>query len=156
MDDPGLPPAHPRFAAHFTDPWYDDVADEYAPFGSDEGWDLVMEWGERRDELGPSSTVADVLEGGWFPDAVQVFRQLPDDSEEILEGRDGPIIIANPMGKIDAATFLVSGAFTLLRLTGQIDPGGMRDALAALDYFLRNDPTSTELARMKADLLSWP
>src|SRR4051812_21133688 len=57
-----LPRAAPAFAAHFTDPVYNDEGDDFAPFGSDEGSDIVHESAERRDELGPDSTVADVIE----------------------------------------------------------------------------------------------
>lgn len=49
-----LPPAHPRFTAHFTRQNYDAddyMNDELPPFGSDEGSDAVHEWAERLDEL---------------------------------------------------------------------------------------------------------
>lgn len=54
-------PKHPAFAAHFADPLYDDPANDFAPFGNDEGWDLLAGWSERTDELGPTSTVLDLL-----------------------------------------------------------------------------------------------
>jgi hypothetical protein len=37
-----LGPKHPEFAAHFRDPIYDDEANDLAPFGNDEGWDLLV------------------------------------------------------------------------------------------------------------------
>ena len=60
-DSPGLPDPAPAFAQHFTDPLYDDVGDGRAPFGSDEGSDLLWSWRDRRDELGSASTLATVL-----------------------------------------------------------------------------------------------
>jgi hypothetical protein len=38
---PGEP--HPRFAAHFTDPLCSDTSDNFAPFGTDEGADILAE-----------------------------------------------------------------------------------------------------------------
>ena len=67
--------------------------------GDDEGWDMVMEWGDRRDELGPDSTLATVL----GTDDVLNFAGP-------MEGVDG----------IDTAQFVVGAAFTLLRLTGRL------------------------------------
>ncbi len=79
---------HPAYAAHFTDPFYDDPADDFAPFGSDEGSDLLVEAEEQRSRLGPSSTVADVLEltaaedraGRWLQEALdRTLRSYGDD-----------------------------------------------------------------------------
>jgi len=50
-DDGALPEAAPAFRSHFTDPVYDDQAGDLAPFGTDEGWDLLHEWAARRNEL---------------------------------------------------------------------------------------------------------
>ena len=66
-----LPTPHPAFAAHFTDALYEDDADDLAPFGSDEGWDLVTEWGERRDELSAHATVQEVLDESPLPAALE-------------------------------------------------------------------------------------
>lgn len=41
-DDEDLPKAAPAFAAHFTDPIYNDSGGEFAPFGTDEGFDLNL------------------------------------------------------------------------------------------------------------------
>ncbi|HEU5241558.1 MAG TPA: hypothetical protein VFU25_06060, partial [Ornithinibacter sp.] len=70
-DDPELPTPHAAFAAHFTDALYEDDGDDLAPFGSDEGWDLVTEWGERRDELSAHATVQEVLDESPLPDALE-------------------------------------------------------------------------------------
>jgi len=121
----------PAFAAHFTDPIYTDVGLETAPFGSDEGADMIAIWDERRDELGPDSTVADVLEG---------------DPEEYLSNHD-----------VDSAVAVQSAGFTLLRLTGHIDAAGKRATLAALKQLLGEDMMGDDpaLIRQRDDLLSW-
>ena len=119
------------FRAHFTDPLYDDSADELAPFGSDEGADLLAEWAERRDELSTTSTVADVLD------------QSP------------PHQLAP--GTLDDAIAVRSAGFVLLRLTGHIDDAGRRATLAALGRLM--DPAlfgpERVLLRQRDDLRSW-
>lgn len=106
MDDQ-LPAAVPAFAAHFTDPIYDDPAGEFAPFGTDEGFDPLYEWADRSDELGPGSTVEELIGQSGFDDIVE---QL---------GRPEHTKIPSSAGPIDAATITVGAAFTLLRLTGR-------------------------------------
>lgn len=73
-------PAHEKFATHFTDPIYDDPAEEFAPFGSDEGADILAEWAERVDDLGTDSTVRDILRDS-FED--------PADLHDFLGGTQG-------------------------------------------------------------------
>ena len=104
-DDSSLAEPHPAFSAYFTDPLYEDPSEDLAPFGSDEGWDLLAEWAERRSDLGPRSTVADVLE-------------------------DDPFTWLG--GGVDELVFVQAAGFVLLRLTGQIDDEGRRAVLAAL------------------------
>ena len=48
--------------ARWPDGIYEASWPETAPFGSDEGSDLVVIWGQRRDELDGDSTIADLLE----------------------------------------------------------------------------------------------
>jgi sulfur carrier protein ThiS len=105
MDDEDLPEAAPAFSAHFTDPVYDDPAGEFAPFGSDQGFDMLYEWAERRDEIDEDTTVADLIEQSGF---AEVVNEL--DAPE----RPG---IPVPGGQVDAATITIGAAFTLLRLT---------------------------------------
>lgn len=122
----------PAFAAHFTDPIYRDVGLETAPFGSDEGADMLAIWDEKRHELGSDSTVADVLEG---------------DPDEYLSYHE-----------VDSAQAVQVAAFTLLRLTGHIDSAGRRATLAALDQLLGDDMFGEDavLIQQRDDLLSWP
>ncbi|MGW8566793.1 hypothetical protein [Isoptericola sp. NPDC055881] len=127
-------PKHPAFAAHFTDPIYDDPANDIAPFGNDEGWDMLASWSQRADELGPTSTVLDLLE---------------DDGEESF----GPEFLDDD--DIDAAMFVVGAAFALLRLTGQIDAAGRGLAMRALDVLDSCYDRPAEVTRMREDLLAW-
>ena len=129
-----LPEAHPAFRAHFTDPLYDDPGADLGPFGNDEGWELVMSWGDRRDELGPDSGLRTVLE----TDDVQ-------NAAGPMEGVDG----------IETAIFLVGAAFTLLRLTGQLPEADRTLALAALELRIEAPGAVRELVVQRDDLLAW-
>jgi len=141
--DEGLPAAHPSFAAHFTDPVYEDQGSEFAPFGTDEGWDMLNEWAERRDELSPATTVADIIEESGFAEVVAA-----------LEVEEGPGI-PQPGGQVDAATITIGAGFTLLRLTGRIDEQGRQRTLTALDILIARFASPPELLRQREDLMSW-
>lgn len=143
MDNDGLPEAAPAFVTHFTDPIYDDPADEFAPFGTDEGWDLLHEWAERRDELSPSTTVADLIGESAFDEFVAK-----------LDEEESPGIPA-PGGQVDAATIIIGAGFTLLRLAGHIDDAGREQTLKALDVLIRRYESPGQLLRQRADLHSW-
>jgi uncharacterized protein YfeS len=143
-DEFGLPEPALPFAQHFTDPLYEDQGDDLAPFGSDEGSDLLAEWGERREELGPSATLATVLECE------------PNDVAEVagpMEGVDG----------IETASFITSAAFVLLRLVGHLDETDRELALAAVDFQIRTLPminpefqeTPRALRIQRDDLTRW-
>src|SRR3954452_16416941 len=108
-------PADDAFTDHFTSPIYDDPAGEFAPFGTDEGADLLAECAARTDELGPASTVRDLLADAF--DAPADVDGLGGD----IDHEDG----------VDAATPVVGAGFTLLRLTGQIDDEGRAVVLRA-------------------------
>jgi uncharacterized protein YfeS len=132
------------FTAHFTDPLYDDRGDELAPFGSDEGSDLLWTWEERRDGLDRSSTLATVL--ACHPEEVsRVFGPM--------EGIDG----------LDTAMAVRSAAFVLLRLVGHLSEDDRRLALEALDFEIgiirRIDPdladTPATLLTQRRDLTTW-
>lgn len=143
MDSEELPEAAPAFAAHFTDAVYQDPAGEFAPFGTDEGFDLLYEWAGRRDELGPDSTVADPIDESGF---TEIVAEL-----DTPEGPGIPI----PGGQVDAAVITIGAGLTLLRLTGRIDEEGRRQTVKALDVLLRRYDSPEELERQRADLESW-
>lgn len=130
-DEEWMAPADPAFSAHFTDAVYADPADELAPFGSDEGADLLADWEERRDDLGPHATVADVLEG--------------DPSSYLASNT------------LDDAMAVQAAGFVLLRLTGRIDHEGREATLAALEQLAQPDKWGPEpqLLRQLHDLRSW-
>lgn len=134
-DDGDLGPKHPAFAAHFRDPIYDDEGDDLAPFGNDEGWDLVVLTARRADELDGSTTLAQI-DPEWFGDEAEVAAALDDDD-------------------IDMVDVVIGAGFTLLRLTGQIDDFGRALVFRALDARDRVYGSQPQTERMRADLLAF-
>jgi uncharacterized protein YfeS len=130
-----MPEAVEAFSDHFTDPVYRDQAGEFAPFGTDEGSDLLYEWAGRRGELNDASTVAQILE----IDSLDVL-------DEDLTETDG---------RLELAPSVVGAAFTLLYLTGQIDPAGKDLALAELNVMIDSYGPQPELLRQRDDLRAW-
>lgn len=137
MADQNLPDAHPAFSSHFSAPIYGDPAGEFAPFGTDEGWDMLHSVAQDRDQLPDSATVTDVLALAGFPDA---------------GGWD-----ENPSGEewYEDAILVAASAFTLLRLTGQIDDTGRQQALEALDILIDFFGDQPDLQQQRTDLDSW-
>jgi uncharacterized protein YfeS len=134
--DPDFPTRHPRFAEHFTDPLYVDQAEEFAPFGSDEGSDTLAIWTDRRTELTKCTTLR------WM------FEQ--DDEADALDdpASNGP----------DVDGFIIGAGFTLILFTGHIDTEGKQLVLDALQrtysYYAKVKPR--EPAVMIRDLKSFP
>lgn len=133
--DDDLGPKHPGFAAHFRDPMYDDPGDELAPFGTDEGWDILAESVERIDELSGSTTLAQMIPE-WFESGPVVPADLSEDDVDLID-------------------IVVGSGFALLRLTGQIDQSGLTLVLRALE--VRDDlyGPQRQTERMRADLLAF-
>lgn len=144
-DDSGLPAAHPDFAAHFTDPLYEDPADDLAPFGSDEGWDLLSEWSERREDL-EHLTLEEVLEESGIDSLAGLRAEL--DLDQMGEDERN-------QAQWEAALTTVSAAFTILRLTGSLDPEGVSAAVEALDLLITVEGDEPGLVREREDLLAW-
>ncbi|QGF23607.1 hypothetical protein [Raineyella fluvialis] len=136
--------AHPAFRAHFADSVYEDPEGEFAPFGTDEGADLLAEWSERVEELTDDMTVADLLAESGFEGVLEDL-DLPDSGAAVPE----------PGGPIDAATIVVGAAFTLLRLSGRIDTDGRAAALRGLAVLEAAYGEVPELARQRIDLETW-
>ena len=151
-DDYALPEAVQAFQTHFTDPVYDDPAGEFAPFGTDEGSDMLHEWDERRGELASTSTVSHLLDESGF-DGVEEQLDVPE--PDGLGRERGPGGIPVPGGQIDAATIVIAAGFTLLRLTGHIDEQGKRLTLKALDVLIDFYDSPAELLRQREDLSIW-
>jgi len=153
-DDYALPEASPDFRSHFTDPVYEDPAGEFAPFGTDEGSDMLHEWDERRGELADSSTVSQLLEESGY-DGVEQHLDVPEPAG--LGGERRPAHLPVPGGQIDAAFIVIAAGFTLLRLAGHIDEHGKRLTLKALDVLIDfyDSPVPAELLRQREDLASW-
>ncbi len=133
-EDPSFGEPHPVFAAHFTDPLYTDEGGEFAPFGTDEGWDVMVSWAEGRDELSSCTTVRDLLADE------QVGGGTLDDPEQ-----NGP----------DVDATIIAAGFGLLYLTGQVDREGKQLTLDALRRTASSYPGVRELATMTRDLTSF-
>lgn len=130
-----LPEAHPTFAAHFTDPLYDDQGSEFSPFGTDEGADTFSDLLERRDEIDESTTVRDAL------------TLVGCDPQALAAEMSGPEAEASEWG------ILLGAGFGLLRLTGRIDADGRILVLRALELTqAQYGPDIEELDLMVADL----
>ena len=137
-DDLPLPEAHPGFRRAFPSELYDDQADEFAPFGSDEGWDAMAE-------------------------IVEDFTPLDDDvtlrglSEDVLELEDDEFE-ATDLDETEESDFAVIGVgFTILRLSGRIDDEGRRWLIDAVARQQRRFGDDIEvLQRMAADLAALP
>lgn len=138
-------PMHPAFAAHFTDPLYDDPAGEFAPFGSDEGADLLAEWADRPGDLREDSTVRRLL--------AEAFAD-PSDLDESLGGLARPTD-DDAGDDVDVATIVVGAGFTLLRLTGQVDDEGRDLVLAGLRVLADVYGSHREFEVMRRDLESF-
>lgn len=139
--DDSFPAPHPAFAAHFTDPIYEDPASDLAPFGSDEGFDLLYTWAERPDEA-EWLTLRELLEESGF-DSFDDVPAGPEDDEALRSHR------------WETALNTVSAAFTLLRLTGSIDPEGKDSAVRALELLVDMEDNDPGLVRELEDLRSW-
>jgi uncharacterized protein YfeS len=133
-EDSGLGPKHPAFAAHFRDPVYDDEGNDLAPFGNDEGWDLLVGWVKRAGELDSGSTLAQIA-SEWFEDV-----PAPDDLNE---------------DDVDLNDIVIGAGFTLLRLTGQIGEADRALVLRALDIRDRTHGQHPETQQMRTDLLAF-
>lgn len=98
-------PAHPEFRRRFPDPLYRGD-NEFGPFNTDEGSDMVAEWSKRRDELTSISSIAQLLEDG----SSAADGQMEPNPDELV----------------------IAAGFTLLRLTGHINDDDRRTLVRAL------------------------
>ena len=133
MPNENLPLAHENFAQHFTAGFYEDTGNELAPFGSDEGFDIITLAQEHSDSLTDKTTVEELLD--------IVEAPLERDWDEEPEDED--------------AVLIASAAFALLRITGRIDKAGRKKALKALEVLLDAQGDEPELLQQKADLKRW-
>ena len=120
MGDAYVVKSHPAFEKAFRAALYRSGSNEYAPFGSDEGADLLAEWSRRARELSSASTLRQILLDG------------ADDAEELWSEFN--------RGTADLDGIIISAGFVLLRLTGQIDDEGRTLMLEALYRSRRHSP----------------
>ena len=123
-------------SARFPDPLYLDQAEEFAPFGTDEGADTLWVWNMRRPELTKCTTML------W-----------------IIKQEDEAGALEDPKSNSpDVDGFIVGAGFALILFTGHIASEGKRLVLDALQrtrsYHTTGKPR--ELAVMSRDLKRFP
>lgn len=102
--------AHPKYVAHFVDPLYDSNVLDSAPFGSDQGADMLHEVEMSGGLLPPHASIESILPWG---DVEGYFT----DAEK---------------GDVDGLSFIYAAGFLLLRFNGQIDDADYRILRSAL------------------------
>lgn len=103
----------PRYLAHFANPLYDNRHLEAAPFGSDQGADMLRDVEHDGGVLPAGATLASLLPWGDVAGHVEDARA----------------------GDWDGLQLIYAAGFLLLRFTGQISPGDLvvlRSALLRL------------------------
>lgn len=130
-DDQFIPPAPcAAFADHFTDVIYYEFSSDDHPFGSDEGFDVLVEWAERRTEL---------------EQAAEPFGLMV---EEFRVELDQPLTVLT-------ATLASSSLLATLYLVGRVEPQGMEIGVKALEYLRDEVPDSPSYAIQIEDLRAW-
>lgn len=126
VDDPEVGPdqltAHPRFNAHFQDDYYLDCTDEYSPFGSDKGADVLVMF---EDAIRKERDI-DFLVGAYDIVSGWMERDIssPDDWVTYEYGFDYDVAV-------------MSSAFASIKLTGHLDAALQEEGVAALDRLIQ-------------------
>lgn len=121
LDDPEIGPhplmANPAFMQHFQEDFYLDCTDEFAPFGSDEGADVLDMFGEalRKEQD------FDFLEGA--------YAVLSDWLEEDISTPDDWMLNGD---RFVCDVVILASAFASIKLTGRITDALKRSAHEAL------------------------
>lgn len=129
IDDDFLPPAHPEYTGHFTDPLYADPADDFAPFGSDEAADSVF----------------GVLDAGTSL-STATLRTLLDAEFEGIDWESE----ADDDDAFDAVQ--IGFGFLLLRVNGRLDDEGVQLLRAAIERRRERYGDVAQLDTMLKDL----
>ncbi|MCT4795282.1 WGR domain-containing protein [Exiguobacterium alkaliphilum] len=110
--------AHPRFNAHFQDDFYLDCTDEFAPFGSDEGADVLVMF---EDAIRKERDI-DFLVGAYeiVSDWMERDVSTPDDWATFKYGFECDVVV-------------MSSAFASIKLTGHLETALQEEGIAALD-----------------------
>ena len=155
MDDPEVGvhrlTSHPRFRAHFTQDLYFDCTDEDAPFGSDEGDDVLstMQTVLRKDKAFDFAAFPATLVGKYWGMTYYSVADLSTEAVEQLVASDGPAATQSVM-----VTY--AAGFAQIKITGRIDPALQAAALSSLHSMdlVTGQPSETR-AQMIADLQSF-
>jgi len=134
-DEAELPPPHPAFLRAFPSPFYTDEADEFAPFGTDEGWDVRWSILIEGPPLGPGTELARLLSDVLDEEGAALVL---DGSDEETTADLDPVIIG--------------AAFALIWASGRIDDAGREQLLAAIDRQIARYGDDPRLTMMRADV----
>lgn len=121
LDDPEIGPhpltANPAFMQHFQEDFYLDCTDEYAPFGSDEGADVLDMFGEalRKEQD------FDFLEGAYAVLSDWLEEDISTPGDWMLNG-----------DRFVCDVVILASAFASIKLTGRIKDALKRSAHEAL------------------------
>ncbi|NHZ64473.1 MolR family transcriptional regulator [Massilia genomosp. 1] len=122
---------HPRYAKLAPDDFYYDGCNDFSPFGSDAGHDTLsalQDWyqhGGRNREI--ASFVRGLFEEWDYPVPDNIWRAEPAEIE--------PWLALEPVNECfltDEWRVRVAAAFGQLRISGEIEPGMLDEALLAL------------------------
>lgn len=107
---------------------------------------MLAEWADRREELADTTLAGFLRKLDMLPD-----KDIDDAHSAAADEHGIPL----RGGDIDRAVITVSAAFTLLYLTGHIDPEGKQATLAALDTLQKFYNHPDQLTRQRTDLQRW-
>lgn len=147
VDDPevGISPltAHPRFNAHFQDDFYLDCTDEFGPFGSDEGADVLV----LLEDLIRKERDIDFLVAAYDIISSWMERDVssPDDWATYEYGFDCDVAV-------------MASAFASIKLTGHLDAALQEEGVGALARLIEQvEPEdSPRFESMRGRLNSFP
>ncbi|QOF81123.1 MolR family transcriptional regulator [Variovorax sp. 38R] len=123
--------SHPRFVALATDDFYYDLADDFSPFGSDDGSDtlsLLEDWYRDGGKNGKVASFLKEMLADWdFGVPKSMHRVDADVREKWLAKEDMHETYLQSECRARVAT-----AFGQLKITGEVDPAMRDEALAAI------------------------
>ena len=131
--------SHPRFRAAFTADFYYDCADEWSPFGSDEGSDTLTQLVEdlrKNRSLDLAKFPARMIETYWD----LTYRPAVDLSREAVQA----LVATDETNTTQSDMVTYATAFAQIKITGRIDPALKAAALNSLRRL-----------EMAAEILGW-
>ena len=132
FDDPDVGPApgtsHPEFRRICREPFFYNVTNEFAPFGSDAGADTLTsleDWYRGKKPRKVAAFIDEMLE-----DWEMVLPDLTESRPEVIERWLGDDTLSMALPELDG--LLLAAAFGQMKITGNVDADVHELALAAL------------------------